>query len=159
MNFATFAIFFAALVAHASAKTHRGWATAYSGPYKMDATGQNMCEFKAKKLPKRWQVFYGAMNEGDWKAVGGLKGICGMCIKARGTKGQVTRGHRIKPIIVKIVDQCPSWACNKGSVDFSTTALKAITGYGWDKKKIVWEWVNCSTGRPIRKSRTGRSLV
>ena len=159
MNAFTLVALLAAFVAQSSAKTHYGWATAYSGPYKMDETGQNMCEFNPRKMKRKWQVYYGAMNEADWNEVGGIKGISGMCVRAPGTKGQVTRGHYIKPIIVKIVDQCPSWACNKGSVDFSTTALKAITGYGWDKKKIVWEWVHCHNGRPKRKSHNGRSLV
>lgn len=115
----------------------------------MDSTGKNACNFNARSLNARWQVFYGAMNEADWNAAGGKKGSCGRCVSVRGIKGQTTGGHRIKPVIVKIVDQCPGSSCSKGSVDFSTTALKAITGYSWDRKKVAWEWVNCSTGKPL----------
>lgn len=109
----------------------------------MDATGQNMCEFHPSNLDKRWQIYYGAMNEEDWDAIGGKDSICGRCIAVRGVKGQTTSGFDIRTIVVKIVDQCPSWACDKGNVDFSTSALKAITGYGWDKKSITWEYVDC----------------
>jgi hypothetical protein len=109
----------------------------------MDATGQNMCEYNPSKLSMKWQVFYGAMNQYDWEAMGGKSGICGRCIKVRGVKGETTPGHVIKDIYVKIVDQCPDWACDRGNVDFSTVALKFITGYSWDKKKIVWEYADC----------------
>jgi hypothetical protein len=114
----------------------------------MDATGKNMCEFNARKLSMKWQVFYGAMNERDWNAIGGKSSICGRCIKVRGVKGHTTPGHVIKDIYVKIVDQCPSWACDRGNVDFSTVALKFITGYSWDKKKIVWEYAKCPDEEP-----------
>ena len=57
MNFLMLAILLAAFVAQASAKMHYGWATAYSGPYKMDATGQNMCEFNPRKMKRKWQVY------------------------------------------------------------------------------------------------------
>lgn len=109
----------------------------------MDATGQNMCEYKRSELDDRWEVYYGAMNEADWNAAGGKNGICGRCIKVSGVAGETTPGFAIKDVYVKIVDQCPSWACDRGNVDFSTTALKAITGFSWDKKLITWEYVNC----------------
>jgi len=163
--FATLAIF-STLLLSATAKGS-GWGTAYSGPRDMDKTGENMCEFDQDKLPDHWQVYYAAMNEADWNAAGGKEGICGRCISVRGTSGQVASGHTIKPIIVKIVDQCPDWACDKGSVDFSTTALEAITGYSWDKKKITWVWTDCpssytessksrSRSRSSRKSGKGK---
>ena len=117
---------------------------AYSGPYHMDVTGQNMCEFRPSSLDNRWQVYYAAMNEADWDAAGGKGGICGKCIRVTGVKGQTTSGFNIKPIMVKVVDQCPSWACDQGSVDFSTTALQAITGFPWDKKLIQWEYADCN---------------
>lgn len=142
----SFLIALLSLVVTIEGSTRTGMGTAYSGAYQMDKTGKNMCEFNAKKLPKRWQVYYAAMNEADWKKAGGKKGICGRCIKVRGVKGQTTRGHKIKTVYAKIVDQCPSWACRKGNVDFSSVALKEITGYKWDKKKIHWEYVrvfNC----------------
>jgi hypothetical protein len=123
---------------------HSGWATAYSKPLDMDATGQNMCEFnESRELNYRHRVYYAAMNQADWNAIGGKESICRRCIRARGVPGQVAPGHEIVDVVVKIVDQCPSWACNKGSVDFSTTALQAITGYGWDKKQIKWEYTDC----------------
>ena len=138
------ALIFAATMASAiAAPTHTGMGTAYSGPRDMDATGQNMCEYNPKQLSDKWQVFYGAMNQADWNAMGGKDGICGRCIKARGVSGQTTPGFVIKDVYVKIVDQCPDWACDRGNVDFSTTALQAITGFSWDKKKIVWEYVDC----------------
>ena len=87
-----------------SRKTHRGKGTAYSGPYQIDKTGKNACQFNAKKLPKRWQVFYAAMNEKDWKRMGGKRGVCGKCIEVRGVKGETTRGHNIKTVYAKIVD-------------------------------------------------------
>jgi hypothetical protein len=111
----------------------------------MDATGQNMCEYKPTSLPYKWQVFYAAMNEADWNAIGGKSSVCGRCLAVRGMYGQTTPGFQIKTVYVKIVDQCPDWACERGSVDFSTTALQAITGYGWDKKRIEWEYVDCPT--------------
>jgi hypothetical protein len=125
------------------AATHTGMGTAYSGPRDMDATGQNMCEFNPSRLSMKWQVFYGAMNQRDWEAIGGKDSICGRCIKVRGVRGHTTPGHEIKDIYVKIVDQCPDWACDPGNVDFSTVALKFITGYSWDKKKIEWEYADC----------------
>lgn len=140
------------------ADTHDGKGTAYSGPYDMNATGQNMCEYNPSDLPERWQVYYGAMNEADWDAAGGLGpgGICGRCIAVRGVPGQtISSDFNINTVYVKIVDQCPSWACDKGNVDFSTTALKAITGYGWDKKSITWEYVTCPSDST--SSRKGRN--
>lgn len=109
----------------------------------MDATGQNMCEFHPSSLDRNWQIYYAAMNQKDWEDFGGKDKICGRCIAVRGVPGETTSGFHIKTIVVKIVDQCPDWACDEGNVDFSTTALKAVTGYGWDKKKITWEYVDC----------------
>lgn len=128
-------------------KLHKGWGTAYSGAFQINKTGKNACQFDVRKLDRKWNIYYAAMNEADWKAIGGNRGgrsnACGRCIEVKGKKGQTTRGHEIKPIIAKVVDLCPSWACNKGSVDFSTVALEAITGYSWDKKKISWRYVDC----------------
>jgi hypothetical protein len=128
MKFAITLFLFAYLVG-ASAK--RGMATAYSGPGDMDATGRNACGFEQKKLSSRDRKFYAAMNEHDWKEAGGGDKVCGRCIAARGMKGHVAPGHEIKTVIVKIVDLCPEWACPRkegNNVDFSTTALEAITG-------------------------------
>lgn len=108
----------------------------------MDATGTNMCQFDPSTLANQWQVYYAAMNEADWNSYGGYS-ICGQCIKVVGVHGQTAPGFRIKPVIVMIVDQCPSSGCARGSVDFSSTALQAITGYSWDKKMIKWEYVSC----------------
>lgn len=139
-----------ALLYHAEAKykykprpTHKGMGTAYSGAYEIDKTGKNACQFNAKKLDKKWQIYYAAMNEADWKRMGGKRGVCGKCLEVEGVKGETTRGHRIKPVIVKVVDLCPDWACDRGNVDFSKVALKAITGYSWDKKKIRWRYTEC----------------
>jgi len=109
----------------------------------MDATGQNMCEYNQNRVPYKWQVFYAAMNQDDWNAMGGKGGICGKCIAVRGVQGETAHGFEIQTVYAKIVDQCPSWACDRGNVDFSTTALQAITGFAWDKKKITWEYVDC----------------
>lgn len=129
---------------------HSGMGTAYSGPFRMDKTGKNACQFNAKKMPVRWQKYYAAMNEADWKRLG-KKFICGKCLEVKGVKGHTTRGHAIKPIYVKVVDLCPSWACKKGNVDFSTLALKKITGYSWDKKKISWRIATCPDEIPSPK--------
>ena len=110
----------------------------------MDATGQNMCEFSNSDLDDKWRVYYGAMNQADWNKAGGMD-VCGKCIAVRGVPGDVNGGHKIETVIVKIVDQCPDWACDPGNVDFSTTALEAITGYDWDKKKITWDFVDCDS--------------
>jgi len=134
------------ITSQAFAYTHTGKGTAYSAAYDMNATGQNMCEFTPKSMNKRWQVYYAAMNQADWNAYGGKSGICGKCLAVRGVRGQTTPGFKIKPIYVKIVDQCPDWACDRGNVDFSITALRDITGYGWDKKTIQWEFVDCPVG-------------
>jgi hypothetical protein len=112
----------------------------------MDATGQNMCEFNPTALPARWQVFYAAMNEADWDRYGGKSAICGRCLAVRGVQGSVAAGFQIKTVYVKIVDQCPSWACKQGNVDFSIAALDAITGYEWDKKAITWDFAPCPSG-------------
>lgn len=153
MNLLVTLVLFSTLLLGATARS-TGWATAYSGPRDMDKTGQNMCEFDQDRLPDHWQVYYAAMNEADWNAAGGKSGICGRCISVRGTSGEVASGHDIRPIIVKIVDQCPSWACDKGSVDFSTTALEAITGYSWDKKKISWVWTECPSSYSSSRSKS-----
>ena len=113
----------------------------------IDKTGFNACQFDANKLSKRWNIYYAAMNEADWKKYGGKSGVCGRCLKVKGVKGETTEGHKRRPIIVKIVDLCPEWACPKKeghNIDFSTTALEAITGYDWDKKLIDWEFTSCS---------------
>jgi len=64
-----FALFLATLY-HVEAKnkymqrpTHKGMGTAYSGAYEIDKTGKNACQFNAKKLPKKWQLYYAAMNK------------------------------------------------------------------------------------------------
>lgn len=136
-------ILLSTLFSVAFAQTHSGWATAYAAPYQMDSTGKNMCGFNPTSLADKWQQYFVAMNQADWNANGGM-GICGQCIRITGTAGQVAPGFTIKPIIAKIVDQCPSWACSQGSVDLSTTALSAATGYSWDKKTVTWEFVDCS---------------
>lgn len=150
------------MIYHAEAKfkyikrpTHKGMGTAYSGSYEIDKTGKNACQFNAKKLPKKWQVYYAAMNEADWKKMGGKRGVCGRCLEVVGVKGETTRGHKIKPVIVKVVDLCPDWACKRGNVDFSKVALKKITGYSWDKKKIQWRYTDCeaSTPKPSKPSK------
>lgn len=125
----------------------------------MDQTGLNACQYDADKLDDTWQVYYAAMNEADWNMYGGKSGVCGRCLKVKGVQGHTTSGHKIKPVIVKIVDQCPEWACPKKeghNIDFSTTALKAITGYDWDKKLIDWEFTSCddTSGISIRNGRS-----
>lgn len=130
---------------------HSGKGTAYSGAYEIDKTGKNACQFNAKALPDQWNKYYAALNEADWKRLGGVKGVCGRCLEVKGVNGETTRGHRIRPVVVKVVDLCPSWACDKGNVDFSSVALKAITGYSWDKKKIKWRFTDCP-GAPSKPS-------
>lgn len=87
--------------------SYSGIGTAYSKPYDMDSTGENMCEFKATSLPDRWQQYFAAINEAQWDDGDN----CGRCIKVKGAGGSV---------IVYVVDQCPDWACDEGNLDFST---------------------------------------
>jgi hypothetical protein len=119
-----------------------GYATAYSGPYNMDATGHNACNLDPKSLPKKWQVYYGALSFPDWNGNGGANGVCQSCIRIRGIPGQTTPGFNIEPVVVMIVDQCAG--CAKGSIDLSTTGLAAVTGYSWDKKMVNWEFWDCN---------------
>ena len=122
----------------------RGQGTAYSKPFRMNDTGKNACGFNAKKLPKRWQIYYAALNGADWRKAGvkgGKSKACGRCLEVVGL--QRKRGKAKKKVIVKVVDECPSWACKKGNVDFSTKALQEITGYSWDRKKIQWKYTAC----------------
>lgn len=137
--------FLMALVLAAAGKTksRRGVGTAYSGPGQMNKTGRNACGFNPKKLSKKWNKYYAAMNQGDWDKAGGRSGICGKCVKVKGVKGQTKRGHKIKTVYAKVVDMCPKKYCKSGHVDFSSTAFKKITGYEWDKKKIKWSLVKC----------------
>lgn len=112
----------------------------------IDKTGFNACQFDANRLSKQWNIYYAAINEADWNKYGGRSGVCGRCLKVRGVKGETTKGHKIKDVIVKVVDLCPEWACPKKeghNIDFSTTALEDITGYHWDKKLIDWEFAPC----------------
>ena len=110
----------------------RGVGTAYSGAGQMNRTGRNACGFNPKSLPKKYQTYYAAMNEGDFKKAGRP---CGKCVKVKGATG--------KTVYAKVVDICPKMYCKSGHVDFSSPALKAITGYSWDKKPIKWSWANC----------------
>lgn len=41
------------------------------------------------------------------------------------------------------LDYCAKGWCGENDLDFSKTALKAITGYEWDIKPISWEWTEC----------------
>jgi expansin (peptidoglycan-binding protein) len=142
-------VLFAGVVDARDTKTHSGWGTAYSGAFQINKTGRNACQFDVRKLDRHWNIYYAAMNGADWRKAGGNRGgrsnACGRCIEVKGVKGQTTKGHHIKPVIARVVDECPSWACKPGSVDFSSVALKAITGYSWDKKRITWKYVDCPT--------------
>jgi hypothetical protein len=37
-----------------------------------------------------------------------------------------------------VIDTCAGSGCPCGNVDFSKAALKAVTGYEWDRKPITW---------------------
>lgn len=98
----------------------------------MNRTGKNACQFNPKKISKKWNRYYAAMNERDFKKAGRP---CGSCVKAKGATGKI--------VYAKVVDICPKKYCKSGHVDFSTVALKKITGYSWDKKPIQWKWSSC----------------
>ncbi len=66
---------------------------------------------------------------------GSRSGGCGDCVEVCGSKGCV---------VVKVVDTCGSCSC--GDIDLSTDALKASTGYSWDRKQVTWKWTSCSGG-------------
>jgi len=57
--------------------------------------------------------------------------------------GHTRGGHKIKTVYAKVVDMCPSKYCKKGHVDFSTSALQAVTGFSWDKKRVKWTLTKC----------------
>jgi len=124
------------IISGARAASHSGFGTAYSDAYEIDKTGFNACQFNSKKLGKKWNVFYAALNEADWDDGGAEKenGVCGKCIRACGDAGCV---------VTMIVDLCPGWACDRGNVDFSMPALEAATGFEWDRKPITWDFVDC----------------
>lgn len=122
-------------------RAYRGQGTAYSAPNDMDATGFNMCEFKANTLPEKWQRYYAALSQNEWQS-NGMYDVCGRCIRACGTE----KDAEGRCVVAMVVDQCPDWACDPGNVDFSTVALEAATGYDWDRKNIEWEFVECDSG-------------
>ena len=122
------------IISGARAASHSGFGTAYSDAYEIDKTGFNACQFNSKKLGKKWNVFYAALNEADWDDGGAEAGVCGKCIRACGDAGCV---------VTMIVDLCPGWACDRGNVDFSMPALEAATGFEWDRKPITWDFVDC----------------
>lgn len=124
------------IVSAASALSHSGYGTAYSDAFEIDKTGFNACQIDASKLGKRWNTYYAALNEADWKEGGAEVGVCGKCIKTCGEAGCV---------ISMIVDLCPAWACKRGNVDFSMPALEAATGFEWDRKPITWDFIECDT--------------
>lgn len=123
-----------ALAPSAEAK-YKGMGTAYSGAYKKDLTGFNSCQFGF--LGDTWETYYAALPSNCFEH----GSHCGECIRARGTESDAP-GKWVK---VKIVDECAS--CTEphkwNGVDFSIPALKAITGYEWDRKGIEWEWTSC----------------
>ncbi|KAI3435837.1 hypothetical protein D9Q98_001895 [Chlorella vulgaris] len=120
----------------AAAHAYTGMGTAYSGAYDKDATGFNSCQFG--KLDDRWERFYGALPTSSFDR----SKDCGRCVRVRGTESDAPTNAWYK---VMIVDSCAS--CNgrgeENDIDFSTDALKAITGYSWDRKGIEWEWTSC----------------
>lgn len=122
------------IISAASALSHSGYGTAYSDAFEIDKTGFNACQIDASKLGKRWNTYYAALNEADWKEGGAEAGVCGKCIKTCGEAGCV---------ISMIVDLCPAWACKRGNVDFSMPALEAATGFDWDHKPITWDFIEC----------------
>ncbi|KAL4436563.1 hypothetical protein ABPG75_003702 [Micractinium tetrahymenae] len=125
------------LLALASA-AYSGDGTAYSVAGDKDATGKNACGFG--KLDSQWERMYGAMNHEQFP------GSCDKCVRVRGTQS----GASGESFLVKIVDECPE--CKHGDIDFSTAALEAITGFSWDRKKISWEWADCSGETDARSS-------
>lgn len=111
---------------------YTGDGTAYGGDYQKDDTGKNACGFG--NLGDHWEKYYAAMPSNCGNR-GWSRGKCGQCVKIRGAHGEV---------VVKLIDQCASCSC--GDVDLSSRALQAATGYGWDRKRIEWEWTSCSGG-------------
>jgi hypothetical protein len=69
---------------------------------------------------------------------GSRSGGCGECAEVCGAKGCV---------VVKVIDTCASCSC--GDIDLSTDALKASTGYSWDRKHVTWKWTSCSGGSSV----------
>lgn len=113
----------------------RGDGTAYSGDYEKDETGFNSCQFGV--LPDRWERYYAALPS----HVFDRQEHCGKCIKVRGTEDDAPGEW----VTLKIVDECASCE-GDDDVDMSVRALKKVTGYGWDRKKILWKFVDCPDG-------------
>ncbi|KAI3438970.1 hypothetical protein D9Q98_001385 [Chlorella vulgaris] len=114
-----------------STAAYSGDGTAYSGCGEHDKTGGNSCGFSGDELSGDWNCMYAALPSG----CGSRSGGCGDCVEVCGSKGCV---------VVKVVDTCGSCSC--GDIDLSTDALKASTGYSWDRKHVTWKWTSCSGG-------------
>ena len=82
-------------------------------------------------MGKRWNTYYAALNEKDFKEAGRP---CGKCATVKGRRGTVK---------VKIVDICPAKYCKSGHIDLSSPALKKATGYSWDKKPVTFKIGKC----------------
>lgn len=78
----------------------------------------------------------------------------GRCIRARGTEDDATGAW----VTVMVVDECASCG-GDGDVDFSTTALKDITGYSWDRKRIKVGGGNCRACQVLAQRRRAQGCV
>ncbi|KAL4860132.1 hypothetical protein ACK3TF_000335 [Chlorella vulgaris] len=118
-------------IAATTAMAYSGDGTAYSGCGEQDKTGKNSCGFSRDELSGDWNCMYAALPSG----CGSQSGGCGECVEVCGAKGCA---------VVKVIDTCASCSC--GDIDLSTDALKASTGYSWDRKHVTWKWTSCSGG-------------
>lgn len=122
-----------ALLLGAGARAYRhGDGTAYSGDGEKDETGYNSCQFG--HLADRWETYYAALPS----QVFDRDEHCGRCIRLRGTNADAPG----KWVTVKVVDECASCA-GDNDVDLSSRALKEATGYGWDRKPVIWKFTSC----------------
>lgn len=106
-----------------SAAASSGMGTAYGGA---GQRGSGACGIGGNL--GRYETYYAAMNHGQYG------GSCGKCIRVCGKAGCA---------VLKVVDMCPG--CGHGDVDMSSEALKATTGYSWDRKPISWSYTSCGS--------------
>ena len=114
-------------------RRYHGDGTAYSGDYSKDDTGFNSCQFG--RLDDTWEKYYAALSS----RVFDRAGHCGRCVRVRGTEGDAPG----RWVTAMIVDECAS--CAADDIDLSTRALKASTGYSWDRKRVEWEFTACGS--------------
>jgi hypothetical protein len=126
------------------AKKYKGEGTAYAHRWGKDtqlAGGQNFCGIRHLGGYKGDSSYF---ERCGFAALSHTRfgNPCGRCIRVRevGSRRSMVHG-----VLLKVTDKCCS--CKWGDVDMCSGALRRITGFSWDRKKIEWTWANCTTGK------------